>query len=557
MRERLLVTILLTCAAASAGAAVLRVPADHASIQAAVDAALDGDEVVVAPGTYHEATNLLGKSITLRSEGGAAVTILDGSMLGTSIITATSGESLATVVRGFTFRNGTGRFVGACGIGGFLGGGIFVENGGISVADSLFENNEATDPATGERGPGGGAAIFACEADLAVSGSMFRNNGANFGGAIFYSADARNLTVTGSRFVANRGIHGGALLVQIDIDSRVTVTATHFEANEGLHGSGIRLHAGSRSTVAISGCSFRNGRSAFGGGANLTAGGRAEIEVSHCDFIGNEAGFGGGLFAAAFGNQPLSPTGGRISVTGSSFVANVSRQFPGGGGVIDGCFRDGPPPDGGLYGGGADLRTISGGSITVTSSLFARNSGESGGGVSAASCEGGETRLVNCTIVDNEPFGAHFRIDVPDGLPNSPAGSMHVVNSIVRGNRGAEQIVIDLRHPEAAATVTFSNVEGGMAGEGNIDLPVMFAGSTPCDYRLLPGSAGIDAGNNEALEEPGAGDLDGRPRFIDDPTVTDSGAGGAPVVDMGAYELQPPAPAGGRRRATRPERPCL
>lgn len=38
------------------------------------------------------------------------------------------------------------------------------------------------------------------------------------------------------------------------------------------------------------------------------------------------------------------------------------------------------------------------------------------------------------------------------------------------------------------------------------------------------------------VAEPIPYDLDGNPRFADDPAVTDTGAGTAPIVDIGAYE---------------------
>jgi len=37
-------------------------------------------------------------------------------------------------------------------------------------------------------------------------------------------------------------------------------------------------------------------------------------------------------------------------------------------------------------------------------------------------------------------------------------------------------------------------------------------------------------------------DLDGNPRFVDDPDTTDSGSGTPPIVDMGAYEFQGASP---------------
>src|SRR5688572_16668756 len=87
--------LLMVCCAVLAGTsargAVIHVPADQPTIQAAIVAASNGDEIEVAPGTYNEAINFLGKAINLHSSGGAAVTILDGTGLTSSIITCWSG----------------------------------------------------------------------------------------------------------------------------------------------------------------------------------------------------------------------------------------------------------------------------------------------------------------------------------------------------------------------------------------------------------------------------------------------------------------------------------
>ena len=58
-------------------AATIHVPADQPTIQAAIDAAADGDTVLVAPGTYYEDINFHGKIITVTSEQGAAATVID------------------------------------------------------------------------------------------------------------------------------------------------------------------------------------------------------------------------------------------------------------------------------------------------------------------------------------------------------------------------------------------------------------------------------------------------------------------------------------------------
>jgi len=50
------------------GGRTISVPKDYSTIQAAIDAAEDGDTIVAAPGTYRETINFKGKNIILQSE---------------------------------------------------------------------------------------------------------------------------------------------------------------------------------------------------------------------------------------------------------------------------------------------------------------------------------------------------------------------------------------------------------------------------------------------------------------------------------------------------------
>ena len=91
-----------------ASSATIRVPADEPSIQAGIDAANQGDLVLVAPGLYTGVGNrdvrLYGKAIVVQSEGGAGSTIVDCEGVGNGFIFRDH-ETAATVLDGFTVQN--------------------------------------------------------------------------------------------------------------------------------------------------------------------------------------------------------------------------------------------------------------------------------------------------------------------------------------------------------------------------------------------------------------------------------------------------------------------
>jgi len=89
---------------------------------------------------------------------------------------------------------------------------------------------------------------------------------------------------------------------------------------------------------------------------------------------------------------------------------------------------------------------------------------------------------------------------------------------------------------------------GALGGVGNIGDDPSFVdplgpdgqpGTADDNLRLLSGSPGIDAADNDAVPGGVDIDLDGNSRFMDDPCTDDTGNGDPPIVDMGAYEYQP------------------
>lgn len=92
-------------------ARIINIPADYSTIQAGIDASVNGDTVLVQPGTYIENINFDGHNITLCSRflidsdtASIDSTIIDGDRAGVTV-KFINGEDNAAIV-GFTIVNG-------------------------------------------------------------------------------------------------------------------------------------------------------------------------------------------------------------------------------------------------------------------------------------------------------------------------------------------------------------------------------------------------------------------------------------------------------------------
>jgi len=134
----------------------IRVPAKHATIQGAIDAAAHGKTIMVAPGTYYENINFKGKDIILTSmepDDWAVVeaTVIDGRGLD-SVLRFDGTETSDCKLLGFTITNGYGP---TDGDGGGITGGTALYLTDATIANCIIRDNVAKKHGGGIRGNNG------------------------------------------------------------------------------------------------------------------------------------------------------------------------------------------------------------------------------------------------------------------------------------------------------------------------------------------------------------------------------------------------------------------
>lgn len=261
----------------------------YMQIQTAIDHAHDGDEIVVAPGTYYEAVNFKGKAITLHSADGPEVTILDATGRGASVVTCRSGEQADTVLDGFTLTGGNGTNVGSY----KYGGGMYNLNSSPTVTRCIFTANTAAQ--------GGG--MWNDNSNPAVTDCTFSNNAVTHNGGGMYNANS-SPTVKHCAFTGNKSlsaIHGGGGMFNA-AGSPVVTDCTFSNNTANADGGGMYNYSNSSPTVTA--CTFtRNIARNYGGGINNNPG---KPKLTNCIFDRNTAqNASGGGYANYHGSNSI------------------------------------------------------------------------------------------------------------------------------------------------------------------------------------------------------------------------------------------------------------
>jgi predicted outer membrane repeat protein len=248
---------ILGAALTGSAQSVIWVPADQPTIQAGIDAAIAGDTILVADGTYTGPSNrdlrFYGKAITLRSEHGPDATVIDCQSAGRGLVLI-DGEGNDTVIEGFTITNGRAT-------GTNTGGGVYLNESAPTFRNCVFTH------CISEYYGGGMAAAGALTDPVVVERCTFFANGAyRRGGGLYAGGKVR---LVGSQFIANEATGtggvpadgGGAYFAAPGSE----VLGCVFSVNNARRGGGVVVD----STVDMFNCLFEdNAAGIIGGTAN-------------------------------------------------------------------------------------------------------------------------------------------------------------------------------------------------------------------------------------------------------------------------------------------------
>ena len=320
----------------------LIVPKQYATIQSAIDAAVSGDQIMVAPGTYSEKLVMPSIGIQVISMQGPDATTIDATDLNGSVFLCyidpkDKGPHANDSISGFSLTGGTGTLhpvwenhlggavfvlnasptISNCIVYGntaeFGGGGFWIQDSQSLISDIHFEENHVYKLTRG------GGAMYLWSSEATVIGCTFYNNSSESGGALKCKKDGSS-TITGCTFTQNLATaFGGAISI---VDTSPTIEGCTFNLNEAYTYGGVISLSGNALTD-IRNCIFSNNIAGITGGAVRVSESASAIEK--CIFASNTALYGGGAIVVSGKNAPSTCT-----VSGSLFENNNGGSNGGG-----------------------------------------------------------------------------------------------------------------------------------------------------------------------------------------------------------------------------------
>jgi predicted outer membrane repeat protein len=289
-----------SCALFAANARIIEVPGDYAQVQAAIDAAEEGDEILVHPGLYGETLDFGGKAISVNSidpEDPVVVetTIIDASDVECgrhcSVVEFSSGEGPGSILSGFTLTGGRGVDVRINGnLESTAGGGIYCSGTAPTISHCVIRDNVTFGNWEGYVSGGGG--VYCGGGAPVLNDCVIRDNVSGKGGGGIRCTQDSSPTLSRCSITGNTAAEDGGG-VGASHRSHVALLECSLLFNHAAEDGGACFEF-FRSSLALTGCTLA-GNSAAGRGGGIY--GSTVIDLTGCTLAGNSAPRGGGIYA--------------------------------------------------------------------------------------------------------------------------------------------------------------------------------------------------------------------------------------------------------------------
>jgi hypothetical protein len=255
-------------------------------IQDGIDAAVDGNTVIVKDGNYsiHKGPrnvnlDFCGKAITVRSANGASNCIINcGNTEGVRGFYFHNDETQSSVLEGFTIKNGKAAD----------GGGISCQNSSPTIRDNVIEYSYASRY-------GGG--IYCYRSSALISCNIIRHNTAIAGGGI--RCEFSDANIIGNEISDNNADSGGGISCSYSEDSQM-IAKNKIAGNASNSGGGIYF---ATSSPEMQNNEIIDNTAKWGGGIGCYDG--SSPEIINTTITMNVASDGGGAINCGKGSSPV------------------------------------------------------------------------------------------------------------------------------------------------------------------------------------------------------------------------------------------------------------
>ncbi len=401
------------------------VPSQYSTIQAAIDASINGDIIQVSDGSYPENINFNSKNVKVQSVNGSAYTSIVGGSNAPVVTFNSASLTSTTVLNGFKIDNSAATNT--------LTRGIYIAGSAApTIKNCKVEGNNinSTIDGSGVYINGGSAAIQ----DSSLGGNASNQNTCRYGCGLYATALSAPLTISNTTISENSGVQGAGVYLLSNGSQTTTISGATIVNNITTQSGGAIYNNASKLTISGGSVNSNSTGANMHGGGIYATGATAGVTISSTTFSGNSSGnYGGAVYIT--GSTEASP----LTITNSTFSGNTTTFYGGAIAVIsltNAAVITGSTITGNTAGQRGGGITVNGSPLTITDSIMDGNTATSfeGGAIyfsgGSATITGGSMNSNNALQAAAMYVGGGATVSYTGGTINGNTASGNLAGGI-------------------------------------------------------------------------------------------------------------------------------